>query len=65
MRMNSQEEICLPNLEMSGFYQKSKEVARYGANFEDGYRAAVICDAILKSESKKKQVDIRYNISYA
>jgi predicted dehydrogenase len=37
-----------------------KDVAPYGATFEDGYRAAVVCDAILKSAKKKKQVDISY-----
>ena len=25
------------------------DVAPYGADFEDGYRAAVICDAVLES----------------
>jgi predicted dehydrogenase len=38
----------------------NKEVAPYGATFEDGYRAAVICDAILESASTRKQVDIKY-----
>lgn len=37
-----------------------KEVATHGATFVDGYRAAVICDAILKSASTKRQVDIQY-----
>jgi predicted dehydrogenase len=37
-----------------------KDVAPYGATFEDGYRAAVICDAILKSADAKKQIDIKY-----
>ena len=37
-----------------------KDVAPYGATFEDGYRAAVVCDAILESAAKKKQIDIRY-----
>jgi len=37
-----------------------KEVGPHGATFEDGYRAAVICDAILKSAELKKQVDIKY-----
>jgi len=37
-----------------------KDVAPYGATFEDGYRAAVVCDAILESAAKKKQVDITY-----
>ena len=37
-----------------------KDVAPLGASFVDGYRAAVICDAIAQSASQKKQVDIRY-----
>ena len=37
-----------------------KDVAPYGGTFEDGYRAAVICDAIAESAQKKKQVDIKY-----
>ncbi len=37
-----------------------KDVAPYGATFEDGYRAAVICDAIVESAATKKQVDIKY-----
>ncbi len=37
-----------------------KDVAPYGATFEDGYRAAVVCDAILRSAATKKQVDIKY-----
>jgi predicted dehydrogenase len=37
-----------------------KDVAPYGATFEDGYRAAVICDAIVESAATKKQVDIEY-----
>jgi predicted dehydrogenase len=38
----------------------NKDVAPYGATFEDGYRAAVICDAILESAEARRQVDIRY-----
>ncbi len=38
----------------------NKEVGPYGATFEDGYRAAVVCDAILKSADARKQIDIRY-----
>ena len=37
-----------------------KDVAPHGATFEDGYRAAVICDAILESARHRRQVDIRY-----
>jgi predicted dehydrogenase len=37
-----------------------KEVAPLGATFEDGYRCAVICDAIIKSAESRKHVDCRY-----
>lgn len=37
-----------------------RDVAPYGATFEDGYRAAVICDAILESAATKRQIDIDY-----
>jgi len=36
------------------------DVDPYGATFLDGYRNAVICDAILESASSGKRVDIRY-----
>lgn len=38
----------------------NKEVAPYGADFVDGYRNAVICDAILKSAETGRQVRVRY-----
>jgi predicted dehydrogenase len=38
----------------------NKDVAPYGATFEDGYRASVVCDAISESATNKKQVDIKY-----
>jgi predicted dehydrogenase len=37
-----------------------KDVAPFGATFEDGYRNAAICDAIVKSAEKKRQVDVEY-----
>lgn len=37
-----------------------KEVGPHGATFEDGYRAAVVCDAILESAAAKRQVDVNY-----
>jgi predicted dehydrogenase len=37
-----------------------KDAAPIGATFEDGYRAAVVCDAILESAQGKKQVDVKY-----
>ncbi len=38
----------------------NKEVGPHGATFEDGYRTAVICDAIVQSATSKKIVDIKY-----
>lgn len=37
-----------------------KEIAPYGATFEDGYKNAVICDAILASAESSRQVEIKY-----
>ena len=37
-----------------------KDVAPYGATFEDGHKAAVICDAILESAASRRHVDINY-----
>jgi predicted dehydrogenase len=37
-----------------------KDVAPYGATFEDGYRVAVVCDAIARSAAIRRQVDVRY-----
>jgi predicted dehydrogenase len=37
-----------------------KAVAPYGADFEDGYRNAVICDAVVASSQSSKAVDIKY-----
>lgn len=36
------------------------EVGPHGATFVDGYKAAVICDAVLESAENGKQVDIKY-----
>jgi len=36
------------------------DVAPHGATFEDGYRCAVICDAILESAQSGRTVDIKY-----
>jgi len=38
----------------------NKDVAPLGATFEDGYRCAVICDAIVESAAKRKVVDVKY-----
>lgn len=35
-------------------------VAPYGADFVDGYRNSVICDAIIASSESRRAVDIRY-----
>jgi len=37
-----------------------RDVGPQGATFEDGYRTAVVCDAILRSAEIKRQVDVRY-----
>ena len=37
-----------------------KDVAPYGATFEDGYRNAVICDAVLESARSGRAIDIKY-----
>ena len=36
------------------------EVAPHGADFNDGYRAAVVCDAILESSDNRRHVDVKY-----
>lgn len=37
-----------------------RDVAPHGATFEDGYKAAVVCDAILESAASRRQVDVNY-----
>jgi predicted dehydrogenase len=37
-----------------------KPIAPYGATFEDGYKNAVICDAIIESAEHQKHTDIHY-----
>jgi predicted dehydrogenase len=37
-----------------------KDVAPHGADFVDGYKAAVICDAILEAAESRRTVDIQY-----
>ena len=39
----------------------NKDVAPYGADFVDGYRNAVICDAIIQSAETGSHVDIKYD----
>jgi len=36
------------------------KVAPHAADFEDGYKNAVICDAILASARERKQIDLKY-----
>ena len=36
------------------------DVAPYGATFVDGYRNAVICDAIMESAAARRHIDINY-----
>ena len=36
----------------------NKPIAPHGATFEDGYRTALVCDAILASAASRKQVDV-------
>ena len=38
----------------------NKDVAPFGATFEDGYKNAVICDAILESADSGLRVDVKY-----
>jgi len=38
----------------------NKDVAPDGATLEDGYRACVICDAVLKSAEARRMIDIEY-----
>ncbi len=37
-----------------------KDVAPYGATFEDGYKNAVVCDAIVEAAESGRQVMIKY-----
>jgi len=38
----------------------NKDISPYGATFEDGYKCAVICDAILKSGETGQKIEIEY-----
>ena len=37
-----------------------REVGPHGATFLDGYKAAVVCDAILQSAANRRQIDVKY-----
>ena len=39
-----------------------KNVGPYGATFEDGYRAAVVCDAIVESARAGRRIPIQYEM---
>jgi len=39
---------------------KDRDVSPQGATFEDGYRCAVVCDAILRSEREEKKTSVNY-----
>lgn len=39
-----------------------REVGPHGATFVDGYKAAVICDAIMESAETRRQIDIKYQV---
>jgi predicted dehydrogenase len=36
------------------------DVAPYGADFEDGYRASEICDALVRSSNEQRRVELAY-----
>ena len=36
------------------------DVAPHGATFEDGYRAAEVCDAIVRSSESGRREDVSY-----
>ncbi len=37
-----------------------RDVGPHGATFDDGYRAAVVCDAVLASAESRRQIDVDY-----
>ena len=39
---------------------KGTDVAPHGATFEDGYRAAEVCDAVLRSAASGQREEITY-----
>jgi predicted dehydrogenase len=39
---------------------RKSDVGPYGATFEDGYKCAIVCDAILRSSKSGKRVEIQY-----
>jgi predicted dehydrogenase len=39
---------------------ENKDVAPHGATFEDGYRVAEVCDAVVRSSESGKREEIRY-----
>ena len=51
---------AIRKLSQAIYHVHAKEVAPYGATFEDGYKAAVICDTILESASLGKRMEVKY-----
>jgi len=45
---------------MLGAIKNDTDVAPYGATFEDGYRAAEVCDAIVRSSASGTREAISY-----
>jgi predicted dehydrogenase len=43
-----------------GAIANEAEVRPYGADFEDGYRAAEVCDAIIRSSETGRRVEVVY-----
>ena len=43
-----------------GAIQTGGEVRPHGADFEDGYRAAEVCDAVIRSSESGRRVQVRY-----
>ncbi len=41
---------------------RQKDIEPYGATFEDGYRVAVISDAIVESARTGRRIPVRYEI---
>jgi predicted dehydrogenase len=49
--------------EINHFFEaiiNNTSVAPYGADFEDGYRCAVVCDAIIESSRTGRRIDLTY-----
>jgi predicted dehydrogenase len=40
----------------------SGQVRPYGADFEDGYRAAEVCDAVIRSSESGRRLEVSYRV---